>query len=799
MPVHSNILSCNRWLSAGVLLVVFLQPVRTRAAEPFQLVQKAEGWGIYPETVVVTRENASYLERSAADEFVQYVHRANKPSILLERAAGGLPANWKGSAVFVGVAGRPPFGDVDPAKLPKHGFRIRAAGKRMDVIGQSEQGASNALYWLLWEKVGVRWYIPTRLGEEIPVHDGISIGAMDVTLGPDFPVYATFDARNYGSGGNRTREGQSRDTMTRHIWSEIVPPSDENKLKHPEWFALTDVEETPGERLLDHLWKDGKGQIRGGQVCTTNPEVLKMFVARARTFFRENPDCAMFSVESNDYGDFCVCERCKELDAKLGNGPLMNRLISFYNQIAAELKEEFPDKQLGFYAYADHVAPPTAVKPDPMLVPLLCFFGSPACYQHAINDASCPVNAAWRKNVFDPWVKLCPKFGYYSYYAYSSAWQGPQMMVKTLPEDLKFIAKHGGFSFHVDGWTNWATCAPMYYLLRRLPWDVDADPQALLDDWYRGMYGPAAEPMQKFWEALTEGYYQGGHRPSGPRNPEKLFTADILQKAGGFLAEAEKIARDAAPRYGQRIAIARAGFDYTDFMAAGYRFADHENWKDAIASGKQALQVIVDSRRLEGAPYVKPMWPREEHAWIWFRTWDGKNSSEIRTESVIKGWEEKRAGSDKGAGELVVRLPDEWSFRMDQKNEGEEQEWFKAPGPADDWKPVSVRRPWTSQEFPGPYHGTGWYRVSVPFNDLGEGDLLLHFGAVDGTAKVWVNGVFVGEQSEPPAKMWNKPWSLDITKALKPNTTNEIVVRVRKEDMAAGIYKPVEIRRISMR
>ena len=608
-----------------------------QAQEGFTLIKDSRHWGGEPTAMMVLRPQASYLERFAADEFVAYLHRASESQVLLPQALGAPPTGWPGCAIVVGVAGRPPFTDLAPQSLPRHGFRVRTGPARLEVIGASEQGASNALYWLLYEKVGVRWVLPTRLGEEVPVHRELVLPAMDITAGPDIPA-STFDVHYYGTGANRAAGGQPRDFYGRHYWSDVTPPTPENRQEHPDWFALTDRQALPAESWMNWLWRDPQGRIRSNQVCTTNPEVIARFVAAARQYFRDNPDASTFPVEPNDYHDFCTCDRCRELDRKLGNGPLMNRLTVFFNEIAAPLKPDFPDKYLGFYAYDSHADPPTTVKPDPMLVPALCFFGSRACYGHAIADPNCPTNRAWKESVLDPWTRLCPRLGYYSYYAYCGDWMGPQLMVRTLPQDLKLMRDHGCFYVHMDGWSNYATCAPMQYLVRRLMWDVDADPAAILDDWYRGTYGPAYEPMKAYWETMIRGYYQGAHHGSRPDHPEAMFTPEIIAEAERHLSAAEQSVATGPERCVRRVAIARAGLQYTAGMARGYGHAARHEWPQAVAAGEEACQAIAQSRALEPAPYVTPLWPRDEQSWVWYRSWDGSNSAETMTRRVIDSW-----------------------------------------------------------------------------------------------------------------------------------------------------------------
>lgn len=611
--------------------------------EMFTLVPGSDLWSAEPQCIVVNRPVAGYLERWAAREFVGYVHRASESRVLLPQAMDAVPEGWAGSAVVVGGAGEPPFEDQDPARMPAHGFRIWTAPGRLNIAGASEQGASNALFWLLREKLGVRWLMPTALGEEVPVLQQIAFEPLDVTLGPDIPA-GNFDPCYFGIKGNRSPSGMRRDHNSRHIWDEIVRPTDENRRDHPEWFALTDRTEMPAEDWVTWLWRDADGHIRSNQVCTTEPAVLDIFVSAARRFFREEPQATMFSVEPNDYHDFCTCERCRALDEQLGNGPLMNRLVFFFNQIAAALKDEFPDRQLGFYAYSSHVDPPITVTPDPMLVPTLCFFGSRACYAHDIADPDCEINVAWKQSVFDPWTALCPRFGFYGYYAYSGAWQGPQMMLRTLPEDLRLVRERGGYYVHVAGWRNWATCAPMLYLLSAMLWDVDADPRKLLDEWYALTYGPASEPMKAYWETLERGYYQDGHTISKPDAPERMFTPEIIAAARAQMNAAEEAVAGAPDRYRRRVAIARAGLAYTDAMALGYACAADGRFGEAAEAGRRALETIVGSRALEPAPYITPLWPRDEMAWVWYRSWDGSNSAERLTQGVIDGWRQQAPG-----------------------------------------------------------------------------------------------------------------------------------------------------------
>jgi beta-galactosidase/beta-glucuronidase len=77
-----------------------------------------------------------------------------------------------------------------------------------------------------------------------------------------------------------------------------------------------------------------------------------------------------------------------------------------------------------------------------------------------------------------------------------------------------------------------------------------------------------------------------------------------------------------------------------------------------------------------------------------------------------------------------------------------------------------------------------WYRRTFDLPELGPDErLVLHFGAVDYEAKVWVDGALAVTHEGGYT-----PFSADITPLLHPGTTHEIVVRA--EDDPADLAKP---------
>jgi beta-galactosidase/beta-glucuronidase len=120
-----------------------------------------------------------------------------------------------------------------------------------------------------------------------------------------------------------------------------------------------------------------------------------------------------------------------------------------------------------------------------------------------------------------------------------------------------------------------------------------------------------------------------------------------------------------------------------------------------------------------------------------------------------------------------------WGFATDAENRGQAASWYRDAAPFT--RTIRVPYPPESE-----LSGIGepdcpdvvWYRRAVALERLpGPGErMLLHFGAVDYRAQVWVNGVRVGEHEGG-----HTPFTLDVTDALVDGADQVVVVRAEDE------------------
>ncbi|WDR01506.1 hypothetical protein PSQ19_11935 [Devosia algicola] len=131
-----------------------------------------------------------------------------------------------------------------------------------------------------------------------------------------------------------------------------------------------------------------------------------------------------------------------------------------------------------------------------------------------------------------------------------------------------------------------------------------------------------------------------------------------------------------------------------------------------------------------------------------------------------------------------VDLCGTWQFGYDDQDVGRDQNWQKTDTHFD--RDITVPYPPESElsgiADPAP-HPVCWYRREVEIDAPAGHRVLLHFGAVDYSADVWVNGDLVAHHTGG-----HTPFVADITPSLRQDQSQIIVVRA--VDRADGLDQP---------
>jgi len=470
------------------------------------------------------------------------------------------------------------------------GYAIRRNGPALHLAGATPAGTLNAVYRFL-DGLGVRWYIPGEVGEVVPERATIAVGDLDEVSQPDY-LHRMIWPSLAGRGMSAQDRAEWSQWARRNLYGGVpvhvghnfrgIASADEYFEQHPDWFALRD-----GER------------DRSGQLCTSNPQVIEHTVAVARRWFDENLGQTMFSLSPDDHARFCHCPDCEALDPPeyrgldTGKG---RRLLVFANEVAERLQETHPGKNVAFYAYWGAVEAPGDIEAHPNVIVFFTPIGM--AFNYPLQDSRSPTNRV-HDGWYHGWDSVAHQMGIRHYYNFSSVLWIPW---RVLTDELRYEFERDAMYMNAELWSDAEGSALSYWILARVLWDVDADIDALFDDYVTGLYGVAAEPMRRYYARLTDAFSYGPEELLWPRSLERqrpylrMLTPEVLSACHADLREARALARS-DDVLTARVRISQAWLGY---MSAWRRFAALQLGVEegTVAEQARAAAELLDSIEL---------------------------------------------------------------------------------------------------------------------------------------------------------------------------------------------------------
>ncbi len=463
--------------------------------------------------------------------------------------------------VYLGAPDQEWAADADLASLVFDGFVVEAAGERLVLAGNVPDGTINAVYWLL-ERLGVRWYIPTDLGMNVPEMATVTIPEMRERVEPAFVCRKNHgierSIRGHGDAWQRRVRITDMDLNVpfnrySHNLANIVR-IDQYAETHPEYFPLIN-----GERRIPTL-------SHGWQPCTSNPEVVQLAIEAARTWWEQHPEANFFSVGMNDGRGWCECDACTAMDIPghtfRGRDVKSERYFTFVKQVAEAVQVTNPGRWITCIAYSSVEPVPRGLElPDNVLVVITQDVG-------AWHD---PEYRAEDEALARAWTEAAGAFGVYNYT--SEMWLLPRNYPRLMAEALRFYDDIGAVAMTNESWPTWWYAGPMMYARAKLMWDPQQNVGPILDDYYSGMFGPAREPMARLYERFEQ--VMRTERPGrwfyGINSvPEQiaLWTPRQLEDSLADLAEAKRLAQTAP--CDARVDFVARGFALTEAILREY-------------------------------------------------------------------------------------------------------------------------------------------------------------------------------------------------------------------------------------
>jgi hypothetical protein len=476
-------------------------------------------------TIVVSSADA-VVENSAAKELQHWI---------LE-ITGGRPEITTPDNVAAN-----PIRIVTEESLGDEGYRIAIESDALILAGGKGRGVMNAVFALLEEDLGCRFY--TNDSIKLPKSDTLVAQPIARKYTPQLrlrdPYYkVAFDPiwslRNRTNAPNAIvpeEQGGHIDYggMFVHTAAALVPAG-KYFAEHPEYFYLT----AGGERAPH-------------QVCSTDPEVLKIATATVLEALKSSPHTETISISKNDnFGDqICHCERCKKLREAEG-GDMACQLV-LVNGIAEAVEKEHPHVIIDTLAYLETIQVPKTMRPRKNVAVRFCNDSVGAWNKPFTPAAQCPAAA-----IAAAWSAAHDRISVWDYNVNFSHYLAPMPNIDVMAANIRFWAQNkaegvmlqGGYQGPAerDELKAWVTS--------KLLWDPTRDEKALVADFIWGHYGAAA-PMLMEYEALLEAV-RAEHAatfaapPGGIRYPMEapFFTSDFIGKATALFARAKQAAAD---------------------------------------------------------------------------------------------------------------------------------------------------------------------------------------------------------------------------------------------------------------
>ncbi|GEP42350.1 DUF4838 domain-containing protein [Brevifollis gellanilyticus] len=612
-----------------LLLVIFA--AQLHAAE-FVLVSKE----VAPPPIIVFKD-APPRTREVANVLAGYINKISgqKPAV-----QEGEPSPLPERAIWIGFqpAIKPLFPNTDFEFKHPEEILITANEKHVVIAGrdrwdptkldietregvikgkQQEYGTINAVYTFLQDQLGVRWFWPGELGEDVPKNERIVISTpLEHRHHPQ--IRSRGGVFNFSSLGNRGYGASHEWTMLQRLQLDSFAIEgghgfadwwDKYHDKHPEIFAL----QPDGTR-------SGFPTPRTAKLCMSNPKVWELWLESVAEDLKSDPHLTIFNASPNDSwsSGHCVCANCSAWDHPDGESRVFNwfkhnekrpatsdRDLTFANKLGELLKQKYPGKdyRVLMLSYGHSRPAPVKARPaDNVIMSIVAnFFG-----RAGLVDRGSTRGDTYRQQ-FEAWSGIVPAMLWRPNTGSPAGWQQglPDIHIAQTVRDLKDVAAAHCEGIYIDGvWEHWATQGPLYYVMAQLVWNPGADADVILKDYYQRAFGPAADSVREYFEALERERMAFTAKNLEPEVFEfpKLYTADVLSAAQSRLDRAAAAA-PADSIYARRVAFIQTGLTYTRMMVETITLMDRY-WQKKDES--IAAQVKANWQAIEKLTAVHP-------------------------------------------------------------------------------------------------------------------------------------------------------------------------------------------------
>ncbi len=504
------------------------------------------------EYTIYSSPAATETERYAAQELQQYLHEISGVQLPITQEP-------QPKTIYVGFQGAPKAlsNGLTPTEFGKEEYIIREQNGALLIAGGEPRGTLYGTIGFLQDHLGCRWYSKDVI--TTPKQTTISIKGLNDRQAPAFEYREPWYREAYDTEfalHNRLNPSGVPLPMSKggsfimypfvHTFNNLVPIEQYHE-ENPEYFALVD-----GVRTDKHF---------GGQLCLTNPDVLRIATETVMQWIKDHPEADVFSIDQNDGFGFCECEPCAAIDKS--EGSQSGTVLHFVNQIADVVAKKHPDIQLQTLAYVYSEVPPKTMKPRPNVTIRMCHYDY--CNAHAIGQ--CPDHQRFVTRL-EGWSAITDSITIWDYYTDFRHYLIPYPNFESMINHPRFYAERNCTGLFAQGSNVRQQGGGEFSALRawvfaQLMWNPHQDGWALVHEFVDAVYGPSA-PYIRDYIALAHNAVKGEEnlfRIFTDPTTMKFLTPEFIHASEALFIKAEAAAQN-NPDLLKRVELAHLPIHY---------------------------------------------------------------------------------------------------------------------------------------------------------------------------------------------------------------------------------------------
>ena len=507
---------------------------------------------------------------------------------------------------------------------------ITADGRAV-FAGHPKRGALYAVYRFLEKYCDVRWWSvneeTTHLVTELAVPEMLdrfvpsimvrqSDGAQFVGDKGATRAVAYYNARLGKNASNVTEDlgGNEVDRVlcrNSHTSERFIP--DEAFFKsHPAYYG--ENETFAGSKPEYFALRDGRRlSASEGQPCQTNPETVEVAAENIlKLLRRKGQKYDVVWLTQNDNTNYCECPNCLAEIKRLGNRADLN--IQFVNQVAEIVNREYPDIAIETFAYQFTLMPPKTVRPSDHVHVRVCLIEADA--GHPLTH---PNNAQYYE-ALKGWCAISQNVKIWHYITNYTNMGYVHPFARTMAADIRLFKELGIKDVYSEdcaesGQFSWFSVF-RGALNAHLLMNVDMDAEAFAEDFFRGYYGKAGEPLL----AMFRLYEKTAAESDAIITCYQMDTShwlplEVLDEGEKLLEEAERVTQRES-EYARRVALVRLNQDWTRLWRhenTALRKLDNAQPQDAETVATLRRGIVERASSVPRTPGWYGFWTRHGH------------------------------------------------------------------------------------------------------------------------------------------------------------------------------------------